>query len=167
MPHLQLLEARYGLMIRVLVDIEEKRDAVTEWVAKVCPGVHLHFVPMYTDLMLSRAGAELDKIAARFNINGIIIATEPLSHKSYTLWALDHGYHIMMDKPITTRVDTGTNVSEAKGIADDYYEILAAYQNSRFDKRPDSWLAVTAALILLRNELITISERSWSELVVL
>jgi hypothetical protein len=34
----------------------------------------------------------------------------------------------MMDKPITTRVDAGTNVSEAKGIADDYHEILATYQ---------------------------------------
>ncbi|KAJ5433650.1 uncharacterized protein N7458_012806 [Penicillium daleae] len=129
-PHLQLLEARHGPMIRVLVDIEEKRDAVTEWAAKVCPGVHLHFVPMFTDLMPSRARAraELDKIEARFNINGIIIATEPLSHKSYALWGLDHGYHIMMDKPITTRVDAGTNASEAKGIADDYHEILAAYK---------------------------------------
>jgi hypothetical protein len=81
-PHLQLLEARHGPMIRVLVDIEEKRDAVTEWAAKVCPGVHLYFVPIFTDLMPSRARAELDKIATRFNINGIIIATEPLAHKS-------------------------------------------------------------------------------------
>lgn len=133
-PHLQLLEARHGPMIRVLVDIEEKRDVVTEWAAKVCPGVHLHFVPMFTDLMPSRARAELDEIAARFNINGIIIATEPLSHKSYALWGLDHGYHIMMDKPITTRVDAGTNVSEAKGIADDYHEILAAYQKLQIRK---------------------------------
>jgi hypothetical protein len=85
-PHLQLLEAKHGPMIQVLVDIEEKRDSVTEWAAKVCPGVHLQFVPIFTDLMPSRARAELDEIAARFHINGIIIATEPLSHQAYALW---------------------------------------------------------------------------------
>ena len=127
-PHLQRLEARYGPMIKILVDVEEKRASVTDWAKEACPGVHLHFVPMFTNHMPSNARADLDSLVTEFKINGAIIATEPLSHKEYALWALEHGLHLMMDKPITTRIGAGTHIVEAQGIADDYLDILEAYK---------------------------------------
>lgn len=126
-PHLRRLEASHGPMIKALIDVEEKTAAVTEWAHKACPEAHLDFVPLFTTRMPADIQVRLDRLVSDLDINGVIIATEPLAHKEYAMWAMRHGLHIMMDKPITTRVGAGTDGEEAKGIATDYHDLLEVY----------------------------------------
>lgn len=62
-------------------------------------------------------------------VDGVIIATEPLIHKAYSKWAISQGLNILLDKPITTRENVVSNISQAKGVLQDYDELLTDYQN--------------------------------------
>ena len=44
----------------------------------------------------------LNNIVEEHNIDTVLIATEPLSHYRYVMWALERGIHILLDKPIST-----------------------------------------------------------------
>jgi hypothetical protein len=60
-------------------------------------------------------------------IDAVIITTPPEVHKAYTMWALDMGLDILLDKPITIRFDAARKLAEALGIYQDYQDILARY----------------------------------------
>ncbi len=67
-------------------------------------------------------------------INGIIIATEPLAHYCYAYWALKNGLHILMDKPITTREHVVSSQKQAKGLLEDYSNLLKEYNKLQREK---------------------------------
>lgn len=69
----------------------------------------------------------LDKLLERYDINGVVIATDPLAHKCYAEWALEKGLNILMDKPITTRPNAVSDMKQAKGIYQDYVDLLNNY----------------------------------------
>jgi hypothetical protein len=53
--------------------------------------------------MPTAARQALDRIADRLRPQALIVATDPLSHRPYVLWALGRGMDVLLDKPITTR----------------------------------------------------------------
>ncbi len=73
----------------------------------------------------------LDKLVSDYNINGVIIATEPMSHIVYCKWALSRGLSILMDKPLSTRRNVSTVWEEALGLLHDYSEIQSLYKNAQ------------------------------------
>jgi len=71
----------------------------------------------------------LDELVKKFNIQGVIISTEPTSHKVYAEWALGKGLNILMDKPITVRKAVSVDYVQASKLIDDYSELLELYKS--------------------------------------
>lgn len=86
----------------------------------------------FVDPFVDNLPTELSDRAAAYvsdnEIKGVIIATEPLVHKAYAKWALANGLNILMDKPVTARAFSTTNVASAEGILEDYLELLKDYE---------------------------------------
>lgn len=74
---------------------------------------------------------ELNEAVQKHNINGVIIATEPLVHLAYATWALNLGLSVLMDKPISSYIDVSTSLDNAKKIADDYHQLNSLYQKQK------------------------------------
>lgn len=66
----------------------------------------------------------LNDLVRRLDISSVIIATEPLSHLQYCLWAAKNKLHVLVDKPLTTVQDIATNPSSAKLLNEDF-EVLS------------------------------------------
>ena len=128
-PHLKALEQEGRAKLVAAVDVQENQQSVTEYQQKTCPSVELHFVPFFTTEMPTYVAVKLSQLATRLNVSFIIIATEPLAHTAYGVWALSAGLNIIMDKPVSTRKNVCTSLEEAYGISDDYNILLDAYLN--------------------------------------
>lgn len=71
--------------------------------------------------------AMLDAFVEKYNIDGVVISTEPLIHRAYAEWALKRGLHILMDKPISIRNCVNSDERQAMGLIDDYTHLLDLY----------------------------------------
>lgn len=96
--------------------------------------IELWFVDPFTDQLPNNLDNRLSKFVVEQAITGVIIATEPLVHKVYAEWALGNGLSILMDKPITTRVDATSNLSSAEGILEDYLDLVESYRQLQVKK---------------------------------
>ena len=76
----------------------------------------------------------LDELVDRFDIQGVVISTEPTAHKVYAKWALERGLNILMDKPISVRKAISVDRSEAEGLINDYDELLDLYKKQQTKK---------------------------------
>lgn len=56
-----------------------------------------------------------------------MIATDPLSHMQYALWAQRKGLHILMDKPVSTYSDVSISIKSARRIKKDFDLLIANY----------------------------------------
>lgn len=124
---------RYGEIWNAQIAAVLDRDTMTAFVVSMLSesGVNAatYFVSSSQGADMPPSVAELlQQIVRRHSINAVIIATDPLNHKSYVLWALDMGLPILLDKPVTTRRDAALNMYEAQGILQDYDDIAVAYQ---------------------------------------
>lgn len=77
---------------------------------------------------------ELNKIVQDFQINAVIISTEPLSHKTYMEWALQNNLHILIDKPITVQEEASTNETQAIKILEDFESLVNLYEKKLIEK---------------------------------
>lgn len=83
------------------------------------------------DYRLSPATKEkMDALITKQPISAVIISTDPLAHKAYALWALEHGLPILMDKPISTQRGITHDSTIGKSIYTDYLELAEAYKKS-------------------------------------
>lgn len=73
----------------------------------------------------------LNKIIFCHKINGVIIASEPLTHLSLAKWALAEGLSVLMDKPISTYYGVSTSVKNACKIVRDFYLLSEIYRNKK------------------------------------
>lgn len=71
--------------------------------------------------------SQLNKIVSQAAVKGVIIATEPLTHKAYANWALDVGISVLLDKPISTHKNVSTSVDKANMIFEDFSELNEKY----------------------------------------
>ena len=69
----------------------------------------------------------LNRIVRQLNVQGVVISTEPLVHKVYAQWALGQGLNILMDKPVSTRVNVTSDINQAKALNQDYDDLLSEY----------------------------------------
>lgn len=66
----------------------------------------------------------------KYKLDGVIIATEPKSHKAYLKWALEANIDVLIDKPITCPLHAANDRAAAKVIAQDFDDLEALYQAS-------------------------------------
>jgi hypothetical protein len=129
-PHLQHLDRQGRAKLVAAVEVYGN-----EHLRPLYSDLEFLFVPSFETAMPPRVHFELDLIIQRLEIDCVIISTEPLAHKAYGLWALGNGLNVIMDKPITTRRQACTSLTAASGIAEDYEELLSAYNELQSRKQ--------------------------------
>lgn len=129
-PILFKLKKEFNVNLKLGIDVESQREVISEYLFSKKFDLPMHYFEPFSASGKLPGWVEnfLDKAVEENNINGVIIATEPLSHKAYAMWALSRGLHVLMDKPITTRKNVVTDAKQAKGIYEDYEDILEAYK---------------------------------------
>ena len=119
-----------GISIAGVLDVDSQRTFVLEELNSRGFEIESWFVKAFEKDELSiEAEALLDALYAKGVFNAVIISTDPLHHKCYALWALQRGLPILLDKPVSTRVNALLNLDEAEGITKDYEELLTAYES--------------------------------------
>lgn len=120
---------RYSAKLAAVVDLEQKQEETLAFLS--ARGVSPQTLFLKHAQTTAADFKQLDKLVNELHINAIIISTEPTAHKAYAMWALSHGLNVLTDKPISARKDAANSLAEAKGLADDYDELAAAYLAAR------------------------------------
>ena len=134
-PKLKEIESEFGIKLKAVVELKEKQDDVLAFMSKYFDNVKYIFVDKFEEEFKQSLPDELEnnlnKIINEKNINSVIIATDPLNHMQYALWALRHKLHILMDKPISTYDNISNNVEQAEQLKEDYKLILKNYSEDK------------------------------------
>jgi predicted dehydrogenase len=130
LPAIQNIE---GAKISLIVELVDEKKSVQDIIEKY-GHVETYFTPWFEETLPEKLIVFLDDHIQNFNIEGVIIATEPLIHKAYSKWALSRGLNILLDKPITTRKNVVSDINQAQGILKDYEELLIDYSTLQEQK---------------------------------
>lgn len=118
------------------VDIKSKESEIQAYLSSQKDSPEMYYVD--PDLVgakyLNPVDEEnLNKLVIQHKIDGVIISTEPSSHMLYARWALKNKISIMIEKPISARDNSSTDLDQAKGIMQDYEELLKLYADARLE----------------------------------
>ena len=117
-----------GVSVAGVLDITTNREFVCgELSARGIPCPAMFVEPFDGDSVSEEARLLLDGLVDAGKVNAVIISTDPLHHRCYASWAIGRGLPILMDKPVTTRVDAACDLGQAAGIERDYEALLAEY----------------------------------------
>ncbi|MCW2258606.1 MULTISPECIES: Gfo/Idh/MocA family protein [Sphingobacterium] len=112
--------------IALIIDLKDQEAKIRESLDVGLETSFMFIDPFEGSLPDSVVG-DLSEFLRNNKIDGVVIATEPLVHYAYAKWALANGLNILMDKPITTRANVVSSYEDAKGILDDYEDLLHDY----------------------------------------
>lgn len=129
-PRLHEYSKKYSLEVVGVVELLQAKPVIEKYFAekKYSYNVFYFDKPFNSEEgMPEEIRKKLDQIVRDNQVNAVVITTDPLSHKVYALWALSNQLHILMDKPVSTRINVNSDINQAKGICDDYYEIRNKY----------------------------------------
>ncbi|MFO0878130.1 MAG: Gfo/Idh/MocA family oxidoreductase [Gemmataceae bacterium] len=135
LPAIAALGPRHGVGLAAVVELEAGRASATRALQETGLSAEVLTVPRFETELPAEARQTLDAAADRLRPAALVIATDPLSHRPYTLWALQRGMDVLLDKPITTRRNAVSNSAAARGIEEDFNEILAAWKHARQSRR--------------------------------
>lgn len=127
LPALRALRRRYPLELSIVVELAPLAESVVAAVVANGFAPDTLFVDRFSGSLPEQLAEELSRRVRQHGIGGVIIATEPLVHKAYAQWALAQGLNILVDKPISARVDAVSSLESACGILKDYEQLLRAY----------------------------------------
>jgi len=130
------LAAAYPIRLIAAVDLKRQMDTVDSYLKDQRYDLEMLYLDSFDAAtgIPDHARAKLDTLVNEFNIQGVVISTEPTAHKVYAEWALRKRLHILMDKPITVRKAISVDSSQAKGLIYDYNELLNLYKLHQADK---------------------------------
>lgn len=122
LPALIEEQRKKGATLKAVVELDDKKSETKGLVGAFFDGVkYISTAPFnHHHVLPAKLEKQLDDTIKRNKINGVIIATEPLSHMQYALWAAKNDLHILMDKPISTRDDVSNSVDQASELASDF-----------------------------------------------
>ena len=127
-PHLLKLRKEIDVQISAIVELKETEVVTKEYFKSLSLAPRQIFIDRLSDDTLPQnVQLSLNQIVNDLDINALIIASEPQTHKQFALWGLERGLHILMDKPVSTQVNAVSNEKSAQNILRDYQEILEAY----------------------------------------
>lgn len=113
----------------VVVDIEQERDLITKYVKDQGLNPELYFLSDRQRKDSTEWRKVLDELVKKHSIDVVLIATEPLSHFEYAMWALDRKLHILLDKPISTAEKIANSLAVAKRNLQEYETIEDKYRD--------------------------------------
>ena len=135
MPILKETEKKYGTQLKAVVELKEKENETKKFINGFFKNVEFVFAEKfgirYKHSLPENIEIKLNNIVKEKNINGIIIATDPLNHMQYALWAEKQGLHILMDKPISTYEDISNSIEQAKQLKNDYELLMQNYSSDK------------------------------------
>jgi len=113
---------KIGTELKAVVELQNKKEETVLIVDKYFANVEYIFVKPFTSStkLPPLVQKKLNTIVKKNEINGVIIATDPLNHIQYALWAADQGLHVLMDKPISARPNAANSIHDARSIATDF-----------------------------------------------
>ncbi len=130
---------KYGMAINArivgVVDLKEKEDELHSYFNKkgfkIPHLLLLNKEDVTYDYLPHLVREHLNKIVNEYQVNAVIISTEPLAHMMYARWALDSKLSILMDKPVSTKENISTDIRAAHEVLSDYHELLSALYKAR------------------------------------
>lgn len=131
-PALKATEKKYGTKICAIIELKEKQADISAFLSdNNLTNIETIFINSFNDTYTHNLPVAIEKqlidVIKRKKINGVIIATDPLNHMQYALWAQKQGLHILMDKPISTYNDITTSLKSAKQIEEDFKLLIKNY----------------------------------------
>jgi predicted dehydrogenase len=126
--------ALHNFLILAAVDLLSKKNQILNFLDTESIKPELLFLDeksIYSTNISKSSQNLLNALVKKHDINAVIIATDPVVHKQYALWALKNNLHILMDKPITAVPNSSTDIKAAKQIKDDYLDILDCYKKQQ------------------------------------
>jgi predicted dehydrogenase len=138
-PIYQRDSGAHRFKIAYVVDLEEKKQDIAAYLAsrnEAPPIYGLACEDVTYDELLPHVRNRLDDIVRDYQIAGVLLATEPLSHPAYVRWALRKGLSILIDKPISTHENIATTAGIAHRLVDDYEGLMALYGKAKAANRP-------------------------------
>ena len=134
MPGLRELQSRFPVHIAAVVELKQTEEAVRSHLSKYGFDPELIFVEPFGERIPPELEARLTGLVEAENVNGVIIATEPLTHKVYADWALRSGLNILLDKPITSRRNVVRDIDQACGLVEDYHSLARLYEDLQTER---------------------------------
>ncbi|MBA2226678.1 MAG: Gfo/Idh/MocA family oxidoreductase [Thermogemmata sp.] len=131
LPAIATLGSRYGVRLAAAIELEAGRAAAASALSASGLNAEILTVQRFEAEMPEETRQALDAVANRLRPRALIIATDPLCHRPYVLWALQRGMDVLLDKPITTRRNAVSDVNAARDIERDFEEISAAWHTAR------------------------------------
>jgi predicted dehydrogenase len=130
LPHLMKMKLglESGAQLAGVVELDSRRDETVSVCLEHGATAEQCFVQPFAGALPEEVKWELDALVEQKRINAVIISTEPLVHRAYLDWALERGLHVLVDKPLTTRRDVAHDVGQARGLWEDYAEVMLRYQ---------------------------------------
>lgn len=126
LPALRELERAGRVTVVGLVDILPQAEMLEQWLSAQGYGWPRHFLPPFTDTMPTGCADQLRAWVRAGKVDGVVVSTDPLTHKSYALWAIRERLHVLLDKPVTAARNATTDSDAAASIEQDYEEIARA-----------------------------------------
>jgi predicted dehydrogenase len=134
-PLIEKYKNELGLNIQLVVDLESQGERVRTYMAQhLLQPERLVLLPdsyRNSNTIPEDLASTLYSMKKAGKLDGIIIATEPKSHKAYAKWALENDIDILLDKPITAPILDLTTPESADLIWNDYVELYELWKNSK------------------------------------
>lgn len=123
--------------IKLGVDLKTQENSIKKYLSSKGMELEAFLIDPFssTEELPSELDSYLTQYIRRFNIEAVIISTEPLCHKAYAKWALKNGLHILMDKPVSTRENVVSDMQQAIGIQADFEELRSLYTDLQKSKQ--------------------------------
>ena len=130
-PIIKETEKQFGTKLKAVVELKEKQKEITEYIENRFNNVKYVYVnsfyKKYTHILPKEVELELNKVVKDEKINGVIIATDPLNHMQYAIWAQKQNLHVLMDKPISTYENVSNSIKQSKQLEKDYNILIKKY----------------------------------------
>lgn len=131
LPTLASLGPHYGVRLVAAVELESGRVGAVQALSENGLDAQILTVGRFESDMPADTRQALDAAADRLRPRALIVATDPLSHRPYVLWAMQRGMDVLLDKPITTRRGAVSDPLAAQGIESDFIKIVSAWHEAR------------------------------------
>lgn len=135
-PTLVAFSRRMPMRLMGGIDLEGQRESIERYLRDKGFQLKMQYLKPSepVDHLSGDCTKILDAFVKEFNIQGVVISTEPLAHKAYAKWALERNLHILMDKPVSVRKSLTTDFSQASGLIRDYQDLLDLYKRQQHGK---------------------------------
>jgi len=154
---INLLKQSHDIELSVIVDLQCQEESVRRYLTDNNVSIrHLELIDdkCRNDEYLTADNVfRLNALTEKFEINKVIISTEPKAHKAYALWAAQRNISTLMDKPLTAVDMKVSNPNDAFLLVRDFKEMKYAFDRSEADLYVMALRRVHPALTFARNYL--------------